>query len=107
VFADLPSSVRSPAEILLIHNHTSHLVKSINGGQVDWRPMRSAADRALALRVLQPRIQHLLTVHRPSSFKWYLVDEGRVGQFLLPSFDTPLSRAEETARRSNRTPNDI
>jgi len=79
---------RDGAEILLVHNHPRHLIKTAIGHVVGWRPLASDADRALAQRVLQGRVAHLLTSARPSSFKWYLVDERQIGEFVLPPFDT-------------------
>ena len=50
-------------------------------------PIASAQDRDLALSFLQDRLEHCLTVRWPSSWKWYLVDEGQIAEFMLPTLD--------------------
>lgn len=66
-------------------------MKSAIGSVLGWRPSASAQDRNLATSFLQSRVGHLLHSERPSSLKWYLVDEGEVGEFVLPTLDVLLS----------------
>jgi hypothetical protein len=42
------------------------------------------------MALLSSRIGHLLTSAWPSSFKFYLLEEGRMAEFLLPSPDPLL-----------------
>lgn len=81
---------RDGAEVLIVHNHPPRLLKSIIRHVVGWRPIPSTADRALMYWFLQSRVGHLLTSSRRSSFKWYLVDEGELGEFVLPPLDVIL-----------------
>lgn len=82
---------REGAEVILVHNHPSNVVKSALQLVVDWRPVPSDADRNLARALLGQRLEHVLTAARPSSLKWYLVDEGRLGEFFLPAADELLA----------------
>lgn len=82
---------REGAEILLVHNHPDNLVRSALTAVVgSWKPLASDADRQLAQTFLLRRKDHLLTAGRPSSLKWYVVENGRLGEFFLPSADTLL-----------------
>ena len=74
-------------EVVLVHNHPRHPVKSFINEHIGWRPIPSAQDRELALSFLQTRLEHCLTVGRPSSWKWYLVDESQIAEFVLPTLD--------------------
>jgi AAA family ATP:ADP antiporter len=47
----------------------------------------SAPDRDLALAFFRSRVGHFLTATRPSSFKWFLIDEGELAEFTLPTLD--------------------
>jgi len=82
---------RDGAEIVLVHNHPPNALKSAIGNVLGWRPIASAQDRNLATAFLESRVGHLLSSERPSSLKWYLVDEGEVGEFVLPTLDVLLS----------------
>lgn len=75
---------RDGAEVILVHNHPSNLVKTLIAASFAWIPIASTPDRALALALLRTRLFHVLTSPRPSSLKWYLVDEGQVEEFILP-----------------------
>lgn len=79
------------AEVALIHNHPANPIKTVVSKTVGWRPIASTADRQLAAWFLQARLDHLLTARRPSSFKWYLVDDDRVAEFTLPPADVLLT----------------
>ena len=85
-----PELQRDSAEIGLVHNHPPNLVKSFIRQAVGWRPLASAADRKLATALSCSRIGHFFRSPRPSSLKWYLVDEGELSEFFLPSFDDLL-----------------
>jgi hypothetical protein len=56
----------------------------------DWKPIPSGSDRDITMALLSSRIGHLLTSAWPSSFKFYLLEEGRMAEFLLPSPDPLL-----------------
>jgi hypothetical protein len=78
---------REGGEVVLVHNHPRNPLKSFINELVGWRPIPSAQDRDLALSFLQDRLEHCLMAHRPSSWKWYLVDEGQIAEFVLPTLD--------------------
>jgi hypothetical protein len=78
---------REGAEIILIHNHPPNPLKMAIRRAIGWRPLPSDADRALAFNLFERRAQHFMTAQRPSSLKWFLVDEGRIGEFFLPPSD--------------------
>jgi hypothetical protein len=92
---------RDGAEVVLVHNHPPHLVKTLIGQALPWRPLASDADRLLAQRFLMSRIGHLLAAERPSSFKWFLVDEGRLSEFCLPPLDTLRAWWRSSVRAPN------
>jgi hypothetical protein len=76
------------AEVVLVHNHPGHPVRSfIRNMLEDSKPLPSGSDRDIATSLLQSRVGHLLASAWPSSFKFYLLDEGRMAEFLLPSPD--------------------
>lgn len=79
------------AEVILVHNHPVHLVWAAVRELVgDWKPLPSGSDRDIAMALLSSRIGHLLTSAGPSSFKFYLLDEGHMAEFVLPSPDILL-----------------
>jgi hypothetical protein len=84
---------REGGEVVLLHNHPGNLLKSLIRHTIGWRPLASAQDRNLALSFFHSRIGHFLTATRPSSFKWYLLDEGELAEFMLPTLDTLLAWA--------------
>jgi hypothetical protein len=84
---------RVGGEVVLLHNHPGNLVKRFIRQTIGWRPIASVPDRDLALKFFRSRVGHFLTARRPSSFKWYLLDEGEVAQFVLPTLDTLLAWA--------------
>jgi hypothetical protein len=87
------------AEVILIHNHPSALWKTFIGETIGWRPIASTQDRALATRLLETRLGHFFTSSRPSSLKWYLVDEGKIAEFLLPPAETLLGWLSSAKRQ--------
>lgn len=89
---------REGAEVVLVHNHPPNLWKTAIRATIGWRPVASTPDRALATRLLQTRLAHLLTSSRPSSLKWYLFDDGELGEFLLPPADVLLGWLQDSAR---------
>jgi hypothetical protein len=79
------------AEVILIHNHPVHPVHAVVRELVgDWKPLPSTSDRDIAMTLLASRVGHLLTSAWPSSFKFYLLDQGHMAEFLLPSPDPIL-----------------
>jgi hypothetical protein len=84
---------REGAEVVLVHNHPSHLLKTVMRHTIGWRPIASSQDRNLAVSFWQSRVGHFLTASRPSSFKWFLLDEGELAEFPLPTLDTLLAWA--------------
>jgi hypothetical protein len=78
---------RDGAEIVLVHNHPSNPIKTAIRNTIGWRPIASAQDRDLALAFFRSRVGHFLTATRPSSFKWFLLDEGELAEFTLPTLD--------------------
>lgn len=94
---------RDGAEIVLVHNHPAHPLKSAIGAVLGWRPIASTQDRRLATAFAATRLAHTIASPRPSSFKWYLVDEGEVGEFILPPLDVLLAwLASESTEGSHR-----
>ena len=80
------------AEVVLIHNHPVHPARAALRELVgDWKPLPSTSDRNVAMALLTSRIGHVLTSAWPSSFKFYLLDEGRLAEFFLPSPDLFLN----------------
>jgi hypothetical protein len=83
---------RERAEVLLIHNHPRHWLKTVVRDLLDDRkPMPATSDRNVAIALLSSRIGHLLSSAGPSSFKFFLLDEGSMAEFLLPSPDGLLA----------------
>jgi hypothetical protein len=81
---------REGAEVVLMHNHPSNAIKSAIRKTIGWRPIPSAQDRELAVSLVRSRIGRLLTAERPSSLKWFLLDEGELAEFPLPTLDRLL-----------------
>jgi hypothetical protein len=92
--------------VVLVHNHPPNVFKTVLTWAADgWTPIASTDDRRIAQHFLQSRIGHLLTSSRPSSLKWYLVDQGRLSPFFLPAPDD-LARWLEWAGEILRTPSE-
>jgi len=90
---------REGAEVALVHNHPSNLLKTVVRHTIGWRPIASRQDRNLALSFWRSRVGHFLTATRPSSFKWFLLDEGELAEFPLPTMDTLLAWATQVQQR--------
>jgi hypothetical protein len=57
-------------------------------------------DRDLAVSFFRSRVGHFLTSARPSSFKWFLPDDGELAEFPLPTLDTMLAWAAAQQRQT-------
>jgi hypothetical protein len=74
-------------EVLLVHNHPGHAVKSILNFIGLWRPIPSSQDRNIALTLNFEALQRQLSNRSIARLRWFLVDEGRLAEFRLPSVE--------------------
>ena len=73
-------------DILVVHNHPPHLLKSFLSGLFGgWKPMPSSGDRNTAFAHDLRALGALMKGQGNAGFRWYLVDEGRLAQFFMPS----------------------
>lgn len=75
------------SEILFVHNHPEHDVKSLVRFLLGWTPLASSPDRNLAAGMNLNAAMR--SIFGPASHhRFYLVDEGMLGRFWLPSVET-------------------
>ena len=75
------------AEILVVHNHPEHDLKTLLRLLVGWRPLPSGQDRDTAFAHNMRTWRVLAESGSWACFKWYLVDEGEIAEFYLPSIE--------------------
>lgn len=75
------------SEILFVHNHPEHDVKSLVRFLLGWTPLASSPDRNTAVGMnLNAALRSLFG--QASHHRFYLVDEEMLGRFWLPSVET-------------------
>jgi hypothetical protein len=75
------------AEMIFVHNHPRHDLKSLLAFLVGWKPLPSSRDRDTAL-AFNVRAALSTVSGVPSAFRFYIVDEGELSEFFLPSVET-------------------
>jgi hypothetical protein len=81
------SGAMDRSEIIFVHNHPEHDVKSLIRFLFGWTPLASSPDRDTALRMnLTASLRSMLG--HANHFRFYLVDEGKLARFWLPSVET-------------------
>ena len=78
-------------EVLVVHNHPAHDVKSFLRLLFGWKPLPSSQDREVALHYNVEATLRSLQDARGGTLRWYLVDEDRLSGFYLPSLERILS----------------
>lgn len=86
------------ADILLVHNHPPHWLKNLIGAVVPWRPTASEMDRNTALtHEVQSILAGIRRGYGTSSFRWYLVEDGEIREFNIPSIGIVLEFLKDPA----------
>jgi hypothetical protein len=91
-------------QVILVHNHPPNLIKTIMAKTLGWRPIASETDRETAL------LRNLSTFLRDpttgfgTALRWYLVDEGEMSEFYLPSLRRTLAALGTSARTQSAKP---
>ncbi len=85
------------SDILVVHNHPAHWMKSLAADLVGWPPTPSSRDRELAFLHTLRWLRELLPSGRDARVHWYLVDRHQLKEFFLPPVDWILARLDETA----------
>lgn len=85
------------SEIVIVHNHPPNDLKALLASWFGWRPLPSSADRETALAHNVPTWVWLLSDGFGPRLKWYLVDEGEIAEFYLPSVERCLELARAFA----------
>lgn len=85
--------------VLVIHNHPNNPIKtalkSIFGG---WVPIPSSTDRELAWAANMEVLRRICSGREGARFEWYLVDEGRISRFYMPSVERTVRFLSELFR---------
>lgn len=75
------------AEILVFHNHPINFIMDLLSQIIDWRPVPSNMDRETAYRFKYRAIVNWLATGNFYNIRFFLVEDGRLGEILLPSAD--------------------
>jgi hypothetical protein len=75
------------SEIVLVHNNPANDVKGLITLLCGWKPLPSSQDRELALQANVRAFMQMLRGIGGASIRCYLVDEGRLSEFYLPSLE--------------------
>ena len=78
-------------DIIVVHNHPRYDVKTLLSLFVGWRPLPSSQDREVAFRANLSAFANYLNRGQGAVFRWYLVDEGELLEFFLPSIERILN----------------
>jgi hypothetical protein len=78
-------------EVLLVHNHPDHALKSVLNHFELWRPIPSSQDRNTAMIHNIDVLQRQLSRRSIAKVRWFLVDEGELAEFRLPSIECMAS----------------
>jgi hypothetical protein len=97
-------SVVKDGEVLLVHNHPPHLIKDLFKEWFGWRPLPSSDDRDYAARKNLEAFQRFLLTQNRSRFRWFLVDDGQLAEYFLPSIEqwAALLRSMRAASEGRR-----
>lgn len=90
-------------EVLVIHNHPGADFKTWWRTLFGWRPLPSSADRDTALSYNLAAIRRLIAFGHTTRFRWYLVDEGQIAEFFLPSVEKSIAVLERVVQVSRAT----
>ncbi len=74
------------SEVIFVHNHPAHDVKSLIRFLFGWTPLASSSDRDTALRMNTMAALKSM-VGLSNHYRFYLVDEGRLARFWLPPLE--------------------
>lgn len=75
----------SNAEILVCHNHPRNSITGLLSQIIDWSPVPSNMDRETAYRFKYRAIVNWLATGNFHNIRFFLVEDGRLGEILLPS----------------------
>lgn len=73
--------------VAVVHNHPPHDLKSLLSLLMEWTPLPSSSDRETALSHDMRALARWFNTGHDGSYRWYLVDEGRMIEFFLPSVE--------------------
>lgn len=71
---------------VVIHNHPPHDLRTLFSLFLDWTPLPSSTDRETALASDMAAWRRWFETGHDGSFKWYLVEEGRMREFYRVQF---------------------
>ncbi len=72
------------AEVLIFHNHPRYFVSDLLSGVMDWSPLPSNRDRATMCQFKYESLMRWLASGGLQMIKFYLVEEGRLREILMP-----------------------
>lgn len=90
------NSIRN-AEVLICHNHPKHFIRDILSRMLDWSPLPSVADREIMFRFKHETIVRWAASGNFQNLRFFLVECGRLREFLLPSLDRLAKLAQAVA----------
>lgn len=90
-------------EVVVVHNHVGNDFKTWWKAVFGWRPLPSSGDRDVAMSHNISALRQLLVYGRTTRLKWYLVDEGEMAEFYLPSVEKTLAAFESMVRVARAT----
>lgn len=85
-------------EVLLVHNHPQHALKSVLDYFGLWRPIPSSQDRNVALAYTIGSLQRQTLGGPIARVRWFLVDQGELAEFRLPSIEWIASMVRDASK---------